>query len=62
MLELEHPTGDFAVEVEVGGTDEEPTIERAALLRTARKLMEGEVYIPAEVWSGQGALTGAAAL
>ena len=61
MLELEHPTGYFAVEVEVGGTDEEPAIERAALLRTARKLMEGEVYIPAEVWQGQGSLAEAAA-
>ena len=27
-------------------------VRRAALLRTARKLMWGEVFIPADLWSG----------
>jgi 4-oxalomesaconate tautomerase len=49
-LEIEHPTGFFTVEVEVdaNGTD----VRRAALLRTARLLMRGEVFVPAAVWSG----------
>lgn len=61
MMELEHPTGYFSVELEVGGTEAEPIVERAALLRTARKLMEGAVYIPASVWDGKPALAGATA-
>ena len=28
------------------------TVNRSALLRTARKLMHGEVFVPASVWSG----------
>ena len=61
MMELEHPTGYFSVELEVGGTETEPRVERAALLRTARKLMEGAVYVPASVWDGRPALAGATA-
>ncbi len=29
------------------------TVHRAALLRTARMLMRGEVYVPAGVWGGK---------
>lgn len=61
LLELEHPTGYFTVELEVSGDESEPRVERAALLRTARKLMEGEVFVPSEVWAGKGALAGATA-
>ncbi|MFN2460286.1 MAG: 4-oxalomesaconate tautomerase [Candidatus Velthaea sp.] len=49
-LEIEHPTGFFTVEmllVDDGGT---PRVERAALLRTARSLMMGEVLVPSTVW------------
>jgi 4-oxalomesaconate tautomerase len=27
-------------------------VKRSALLRTARKLMEGQVFVPASAWSG----------
>ncbi|MFN0073932.1 MAG: PrpF domain-containing protein, partial [Chloroflexota bacterium] len=61
MLELEHPTGFFSTEVEVSGTLDDPKIERAALLRTARRLFEGKVLIPSSVWDGKaGALEAAA--
>jgi 4-oxalomesaconate tautomerase len=53
MLMLEHPTGEFAVELEISGTKEDPKIERAALLRTARKLFEGKILIPSTVWDGK---------
>jgi 4-oxalomesaconate tautomerase len=49
-LEIEHPTGFFTVEVEVDADGAE--VRRAALLRTARLLMRGEVFVPAAVWSG----------
>jgi 4-oxalomesaconate tautomerase len=36
--------------LEVSGNDVQVT--SAALLRTARMLMKGEVYVPRSVWSG----------
>lgn len=52
-LDVEHPTGSFTVEVEVDeGGEALAVVRRAALLRTARLLMKGEVMIPASVWSG----------
>lgn len=49
-IDVEHPTGFFTVEVEVR-PGEPFAVSRAALLRTARKLLRGEVYVPAAVWS-----------
>jgi len=47
-LEVEHPTGFFTVEMEVAGEGSSGgiTVRRAALLRTARLLMRGEVLVP----------------
>ncbi len=52
-LEIEHPTGFFTVEMDVTLKDGAVQVRRSALLRTARKLMAGEVYVPSAVWSGQ---------
>jgi 4-oxalomesaconate tautomerase len=49
-LEIEHPTGFFTVEMDVQGTGSDLRVNRSALLRTARKLMRGEVYVPAAAW------------
>ncbi len=38
-----------------------PQIERAALLRTTRRLMEGNALIPADVWDGQSGIVAEAA-
>lgn len=43
-LSVEHPTGEFSVMIEVGGTEERPVVERAGLLRTARLLFEGYAF------------------
>lgn len=43
-ISVEHPTGEFTVTLAVGGTAEKPVIERAGLLRTARKLFEGKAF------------------
>lgn len=51
-LDVEHPTGFFTVDIDVstaGGTVE---VRRAALLRTARLIMRGEIFVPASLWSG----------
>jgi len=45
-IEVEHPTGQFSVEMDVSGSHsiDEFTVNRAALLRTARLLMQGEAF------------------
>ncbi|PVE25763.1 4-oxalomesaconate tautomerase [Microvirga sp. KLBC 81] len=43
-LSVEHPTGEFSVMIEVGGTEAAPVVERAGLLRTARLLFEGHAF------------------
>jgi 4-oxalomesaconate tautomerase len=43
VVDVEHPTGFFSVRLADGGA--------AALMRTARLLMRGEVYIPRRIWS-----------
>lgn len=50
-LEVEHPTGFFTVAMDVRIEDGQVRVERSALLRTARRLMRGEVYVPASVWT-----------
>ena len=50
-LEIEHPTGFFTVSMAVQGEGINLEIRRSALLRTARKLMTGEVYVPSKVWT-----------
>jgi 4-oxalomesaconate tautomerase len=53
QLSVEHPSGEFSVTLEVGGTDASPVVEKAGLLRTARMIMRGEVFVPASVWDGK---------
>jgi 4-oxalomesaconate tautomerase len=49
-LEIEHPTGFFTVDMDVAVNGASIEVRRAALLRTARKLMRGEVFVPGRVW------------
>jgi 4-oxalomesaconate tautomerase len=48
VLDIEHPTGHLAVEVELDATADPPRVLRAGVVRTARKLFDGTVY-PAPV-------------
>jgi 4-oxalomesaconate tautomerase len=48
-ISVEHPTGEFSVELELDPADPN-NVRRAALLRTARLIMRGEVMVPAQVW------------
>jgi len=50
-LDIEHPTGFFTVAMDIFVAGERIEVKRAALVRTARKLMSGEVYVPARAWS-----------
>lgn len=51
-IDVEHPTGFLTVETELEVDGADIRIHRSGLLRTARKLMQGEVCVPAAVWSG----------
>ena len=48
-LDVEHPTGHFTVDIDVDATTHPPAVRRAALLRTARLLMRGEVFVPSRL-------------
>jgi 4-oxalomesaconate tautomerase len=45
-LDIEHPTGRFTVGIDIAQESGEYRVRRSALLRTARKLMDGCVYAP----------------
>jgi 4-oxalomesaconate tautomerase len=45
LMSVEHPTGEFSVRLEVDERGNQPAIERAGLLRTARALFDGRVFI-----------------
>ena len=49
-IEVEHPSGFFSVDVEVE-RGESFIVSGAALLRTARKILRGDVFVPGAVWS-----------
>ncbi len=53
-VEVEHPTGFFTVTIDVAASGGTVAVTRSALLRTARLLMRGEVFVPSSVWT-QGA-------
>jgi len=56
-LPIEHPTGEFTVQMETAaGAGGVPEIRRSALLRTARLLFDGFVHVPAAVWNGRAGL------
>jgi 4-oxalomesaconate tautomerase len=44
-LDIEHPTGRFTVDIDIVNDDNQYHVRRSALLRTARKLMDGNVYV-----------------
>ncbi|MEA1941097.1 MAG: 4-oxalomesaconate tautomerase [Pseudomonadota bacterium] len=49
-LDVEHPTGFFTVEIDLVADGDTVRVRRSALLRTARLLMRGEIFVPADVW------------
>jgi len=48
-VSIEHPSGEFSVELELDPADDQK-VSRAALLRTARLIMRGEVMVPASAY------------
>ncbi len=52
IIEIEHPSGKIAIDFDADFTGDKPVIRRAALIRTARRIFEGQVCVPEEVWAG----------
>lgn len=52
-VSIEHPSGEFTVELELDPHDAQKVV-RAALLRTARLIMRGEVMVPESAWQAAG--------
>jgi len=50
---LEHPTGSIDVLVDYHSNAEGFKLVSAGLVRTARKLAEGTVFVPQNIWAGQ---------
>ncbi|WP_238147490.1 MULTISPECIES: 4-oxalomesaconate tautomerase [Micrococcaceae] len=48
VLSIEHPSGEFLVDLELS---ENGHVQRAGITRTARLLMSGHVYVPQAVWN-----------
>ena len=46
-IDVEHPSGAFTIGLEF---DRDGAVVRSSLLRTARKLFHGEVYVPAQLY------------
>ncbi len=53
-LSVLHPAGQIDIEVELEGEGQTVTIQRAALVRTARKIMQGELHLPDYVFPRSG--------
>lgn len=51
-VSVEHPTGEFSVELWLD-KDNPQQVNRAALLRTARPIMRGEVLVSQDIWRGE---------
>lgn len=45
-VDVEHPTGRFTVDIGISIRPGHIEVTRSALLRTARKLMDGNIYVP----------------
>ncbi len=55
IITIEHPTGRIEIDLVTSGAPQHPKIERAAVIRTTRRLFEGFVLIPSSVWQGEQA-------
>ncbi len=52
-IRIEHPAGKLETIIECDSPGATPEIERVGFVRTARRIMDGKIYIPGSVWDGQ---------
>ncbi len=61
VLSILHPSGRIEVGLEISGSGADARVEKAALVRTARKILTGELYLPPYMVAEQAAERGTAA-
>jgi 2-methylaconitate cis-trans-isomerase PrpF len=52
MTRIEHPSGVIIIDLDVDFASGKQELRRAALVRTARRIFEGHVCVPEQVWAG----------
>lgn len=52
LLSVAHPQGRIDLGVELIGEGDEAIVQKAAVVRTARKIMQGELHLPEYLWIG----------
>ena len=52
VIEIEHPSGKIAIDLDADFANGKEQLRRAALIRTARRIFEGRVLVPEHVWAG----------
>jgi 4-oxalomesaconate tautomerase len=52
VIEIEHPSGKIAIDLDADFTNGRHDLRRAALIRTARRVFEGRIFVPKHVWAG----------
>jgi len=53
LVSIEHPTGEISVKMNIDQTGGETKVKNADILRTTRRLFEGQVLVPYGVWNGK---------
>ena len=51
QVSVEHPSGNIDILLDLAQSDAGLQVNRAGLIRTARKLFRGELYVPGRIWS-----------
>jgi len=52
VIRIEHPSGMIIIDLDVDLAGGRQELRRAALVRTARRIFEGYVHVPEQVWPG----------
>lgn len=55
IINIEHPSGMIGIDLDADFRDGKQALRRAALIRTARRIFEGNVFVPGQVWAGRTA-------
>jgi 2-methylaconitate cis-trans-isomerase PrpF len=53
IIEIEHPSGKIAIDLDADFTNGKQELRRGALVRTARRVFEGNILVPSRVWAGK---------
>jgi 2-methylaconitate cis-trans-isomerase PrpF len=50
-IAVEHPAGRIEVDLDITGTAARPEVRRASIVRTARRIFEGNVLVPESLFT-----------